>query len=83
MPMRAKHVDVMAPDPARSARVFRTVYVEAMVETHGRVGTIKMAQSVPLLDQAAIDAVRQWQFTPARVGDRPIAVIVPIAVTFR
>lgn len=83
LPVRAKHADMIAPDLARSARVLRTVYVEATVGIDGSVGGVRVAQSVPLLDQTAIDAVRQWRFTPARVGGRPIAVVIPIAVTFR
>jgi protein TonB len=35
-----------------------------------------------LLDQAAVDAVRQWQFTPALLNGAPIPVVVTVTVSF-
>jgi protein TonB len=36
-----------------------------------------------LLDEAALDAVRQWEFTPTLLNGVPIAIIMTVTVTFR
>jgi TonB family protein len=36
---------------------------------------VKVVRSIPVDDQAAIDAVRRWKFVPAAVGGQPIAVV--------
>jgi protein TonB len=40
-------------------------------------------KSVPLLDQAAIDAVQRWTFTPARLNGEAFPVVMTVTVTFR
>jgi periplasmic protein TonB len=39
-------------------------------------------RSMPLLDAAAIDAVRQWRFTPTLLNGVPVQVIMTVTVTF-
>ena len=39
-------------------------------------------RSIPLLDQAALDAVRQWQFTPTLLNGVPVPVIMTVTVQF-
>jgi protein TonB len=39
-------------------------------------------RSVPGLDQAAVDAVRQWEFTPTLLNGVPVAVIMTVTVNF-
>ncbi len=70
------------PDIARSARVEGTVIMEAVLGTNGRVTQLRVLQSVPLLDQAATDAVRQWRYTPSLYGGRPVSVLMTITVRF-
>ena len=47
--------------------------------TDGRVTDARVIRSVPLLDQAALEAVRQWEYTPMRKG----SVAVPTTMTVR
>jgi protein TonB len=70
------------PDPAREAGVSGTVMLQALVCACGEVSDIRVVQSIPLLDQASIDAVRQWFFRPALKGGEPVAVWVHIPVKF-
>ena len=42
----------------------------------------RVLRSVPLLDQAALDAVRQWQYTPTMLNGVPVPVIMTVTVTF-
>lgn len=45
------------------------VVLEASVDQRGRVGQVRVVKSVPMLTQATIDAVRQWEFDPASVTE--------------
>ncbi|PYR91255.1 MAG: hypothetical protein DMF84_18305 [Acidobacteria bacterium] len=80
-----KLVDVrpVYPDIARSARVEGTVILEAVLDRSGRVGRVRVTQSSPLLDQAAIDAVRQWQYSPSTLHGQPVEVLMTITITFK
>jgi protein TonB len=79
-----KIVDVRPPYPdiARSARVQGTVVLEAVLDPNGRVTQLRVLQSVPMLDQAALDAVRQWRYTPSLYGGHPVSVLMTITVRF-
>jgi len=43
---------------------------------------VRVLRSVPLLDQAAIDAVSRWEFTPARRNGAPTPTRVSMEVNF-
>ena len=70
------------PDAARAAGVQGTVTVRVLVCACGEISEVQVAQSIAMLDQAAIDAVSQWFFKPAQNGGEAIAVWVHIPVTF-
>ena len=70
------------PEIARAAHVQGTVMLEAVLDTNGRVSQVRVVKSVPLLDQAALDAVRQWQYTPSTLHGVPVEVLMTITVTF-
>jgi periplasmic protein TonB len=71
------------PEIARQARVEGTVIIEATTDIYGRVIDVKVLRSIPLLDQAAIDAVRQWVYEPMIINGRPRPVIFTVTVTFQ
>jgi TonB family protein len=70
------------PDSAREAGVDGTVLVHALVCKNGMVFTTRVAASIPLLDAAAVRAVEQWRFIPARIAGQPVAVWVAIPIRF-
>jgi TonB family protein len=55
---------------------------EAVLDRAGRVSHVQVVKSVPLLDSAAIAALRQWQYTPSTLHGVPVEVLMTIAVTF-
>jgi len=59
------------------------VICEVMVGPDGKVQGAKILRSIPLLDQAALDAVQQWEFTPTLMNDAPVPVIMTVTVNFR
>lgn len=70
------------PDLARTARVEGTVILEATIDETGAVTNVKVLRSIPLLDRAATDAVRQWRYTPTRLNGVPVPVVMTVTVTF-
>lgn len=81
-PVKVKDVAPIYPPVAKSARVTGTVVVEATIDTDGRVADAHVVKSVPLLDQAALDAVRQWEYKPSTVGGKPVPVVMTVNVQF-
>src|SRR3989337_1810442 len=59
-PVRVKNVNPVYPSIAQSARVQGVVIIEATIGPDGRVPDTKVLRSIPLLDAAAVDAVKQW-----------------------
>lgn len=81
-PKMIKQVDAVYPQIARQARVGGTVIVEATTDIYGRVQDVKILRSIPLLDQAAVDAVKQWVYEPFLVNGKPREVSFTVAVVF-
>ncbi len=81
-PRKIKDVKPVYPAIASSTRAQGAVLVEAVIGTDGRVQDVKVLHSVALLDQAAVDAVRQWQYEPSTLNGVPIVVIMTVVVTF-
>jgi protein TonB len=53
-----------------------------MITPQGRVESVKVLRGIPMLDQAAVDAVRQWTYTPTLVGGVPVSVLMTVTVNF-
>jgi TonB family protein len=71
-------------EEARRRGVEGDVVLEIVVRADGTVGSIKVLQGLSGgLDQRAIDAVRQWRFSPARRFGTPVDVMVEVAVEFK
>jgi len=80
----SKIVDVAPAYPAiaQRARVEGVVILEAVIDAQGRVASVRVLRSIPLLDAAAIDAVQQWRFTPAFLNAEPVPVVMTVTVNF-
>jgi TonB family protein len=82
MPTKTKHVNPIYPAVAQSGKVQGVVILEALIGTNGKVTNARVLRSVPLLDQAAIDAVMQWEFTPTLLNGQPVPVLMTMTVQF-
>ena len=58
------------------------VIIEATIDVHGNVTAVRVLRSQPLLEQAALDAVRQWKFTPTLLNGVPTPIIMTVTVNF-
>ncbi len=82
LPEPVKRVTPTYPDLARDAGVDGIVQVQALVGKDGRVRDVRVVKSIPMLDEAAKAAVRQWVFKPALSNNKPVAVWVGVPVKF-
>ena len=64
------------------SRVEGTVVLEAVLDVTGRVESVRVLGSQPLLDDAAVRAVRQWRYTPTELNGVPVPVLMTITVRF-
>lgn len=82
-PTRIRDVRPAYPVIAQQARVQGSVMMDAIIGIDGRVREVRVTRSVPLLDEAAMAAVRQWVFTPTRLNGEAVPVVMTVTVEFR
>jgi periplasmic protein TonB len=82
-PRRVRNVAPVYPDVAMKAHVEGIVIIEATIDAEGRVVDATILRSIPVLDAAALEAVRQWVYTPTLLNGVPTPVIMTVTVTFR
>lgn len=84
LPVVVKEVKPPYPDLPREAGVEGLVIVHALVGTNGRVMRVELddKRSIPMLDQAALEAAKRWVFTPAIWNGKPIPYWCPISFRF-
>jgi TonB family protein len=80
--VKVKDVPPVLPQAARRAGVQGTVVLEVTIDEIGRVADARILRSIPLLDQPALDAVRQWEYSPVLVQGVPRRMIATVTVTF-
>jgi protein TonB len=82
VPKKLRHVDPVYPRIAAIARVQGIVVLECLLSPEGRVAEVKVLQGIPLLDEAAVQAVKQWVFTPTLFNGVPVPAIMTVNVRF-
>lgn len=82
-PRLIKKVIPRYPEIALRVRATDTVIVEATTDTFGRVSEARVIKGHPLLNQAAIDAVRLWVYEPFLINGVPKPVRFTVFITFR
>ena len=81
-PKKIKDVPPVYPALAQSARVSGAVTIEATIGADGKVVDAKVVKSIPLLDEAALEAVRQWEYLPTMLNGVPVPVLVTVTINF-
>jgi periplasmic protein TonB len=71
------------PQEAFVKKIEGTVEVEILIDAGGNVARARVVQSIPALDQAALQTVYQWRFAPAIKNGHPVATIARAPVAFR
>jgi periplasmic protein TonB len=81
-PVKVKHVPPVYPQIAVNARISGRVVIDAVIGVDGVVRDARILSGVPLLNQAALDAVKQWRYTPTMLNNVPVQVIMTVTVQF-
>jgi protein TonB len=81
-PQKVHHVAPVYPAMAQSASVTGTVILEALIAEDGSVASVKVLRSVALLDAAAVEAVRQWRYTPTLLNGVPVQIVMVVTIAF-
>jgi TonB family protein len=81
-PTKTKNVAPVYPAIAQDAKVQGVVILETLIGVDGKITNARVLRSVPMLDQAALDAVMQWEFTPTRLNGQPVPVLMTVTVQF-
>ncbi len=82
-PRLIRRVEPVYPEIARLARKEGIVILEATTDVYGRVMNVRVLRSEPFLDEAAIEAVRQWVYEPMIINGRPRSVTFTVTVIFK
>ena len=81
-PVQTKRVTPPYPPEAQAAGVQGIVIMEATIGVDGKVTDVRVLRSIPLLDKAATDAVRQFEYTPTVVNGVAVPVVMTVTVNF-
>jgi iron complex outermembrane receptor protein len=82
-PVVLTHVDAVYPPSALAERKHTDVVLVVTVDVDGHVSKVDVADSGGAdLDEAALVAVRQWTFVPAKRGDKPVASRIKVPFHF-
>jgi len=83
-PVVIRRVNPLYPEEARQHNVSGIVILEVLIDKNGRVKDAMVMKSLPFgLSQAAIDAVRQWEFQPGTLNGEPVDVIFNLTINFK
>jgi len=81
-PNKIKDVKPVYPAMAQAAHVTGVVMIEATIGPDGKVIDAEVVRSIPMLDQAALDAVRQWEYMPTLLNGVPVPVLMTVTINF-
>ncbi len=82
-PRMTKEVSPVYPEEARQARIEGVVILAVRTDINGRVKNTKILRSIPKLDQAAIEAVKQWVYEPLLKDGKPVEAVFTVTVRFQ
>ena len=81
-PQKVKNVEPVYPQLAILSRIEDVVIIEATIGPDGRLMDARVLRGHQMLNQAALVAVRQWEFTPTLLNGVPVPVIMTVTVRF-
>jgi TonB family protein len=77
-----RKVELVYPELAKRARVAETIILVITVDEEGNVTDLKVQKGHPLLNPAAIDAVKQWKYSPTLLNGEPVPVSFAVTVIY-
>jgi TonB family protein len=81
-PKKVVDVQPVYPEDAKAAGLEGYVILDIVIGEDGSVIEAGVMRSIPALDSAAIDAVRQWQFEPTLLNGEPVEIEMTVSIKF-
>jgi protein TonB len=81
-PKKLVNVSPRYPHDALQAKVQGEVVLDVVVDANGVPTDVQVSQSVPMLDAAAIEAVRQWRYEPTLMNGVAVPVVMTVTLGF-
>ena len=81
-PVKVAHHNPVYPPQAQQDRVEGIVILEATIDCNGDVADVQILRGNSVLNEAAMDAVRQWKYQPTLLNGAPVPVRMTVTVTF-
>ena len=81
-PVKVRDARPNYPSAALAANVEGAVVLDLHIGVDGSVLDASVLRSIPLLDDAAIEAVRQWRYAPTLLNGAPVEVMVTVTINF-
>jgi TonB family protein len=82
VPKRIKFVSPEYPAEAQARGLRGIVILDVIIDTKGQVSGVEVTRSVPPFDDAAVAAVKQWQYEVTKVSGKPVTVRLTVPITF-
>ena len=82
-PQRLVNVAPVYPSVALAVHKEGIVIIDATIDEQGNVTETRILRSIPLLDEAAVAAVRQWKFSPTLLNGVPVPIVMTVTVNFK
>ncbi|HXG87349.1 MAG TPA: energy transducer TonB [Vicinamibacterales bacterium] len=82
-PEKTHDVLPVYPVVAQAARIQGVVLIEAVIGSDGRVQDARVLRPAPMLEDAALNAVRLWRYSPTLLNGVPVSVIMTVTVRFQ
>jgi protein TonB len=78
-----KSVPPVYPQFAKAQHIFGNVQIDALIDASGNVAGMQVISGPPVLHRAALDAVKQWKYSPALLNGQPTSMHLSVTVQFR
>jgi protein TonB len=78
-----KSIPPIYPSLAKTQHISGNVQIDALIDASGNVAELKIMSGPPLLQRAAMDAVRQWKYKPAQLDGQATSMHLTVTVQFR
>ena len=77
-----RKVEPIYPEIARRARISGLVVLEVTIDEEGNVTGWKIQRGHPVLVEAAVQAVKQWKYSPTLLNGEPLQVVSTVNIDF-
>jgi len=81
-PRKVRNVAPVYPPLAVAVHLQGRVVLDCVIDENGRIASVTVLSGNPLLDRAAIEAVRQWRYTPTLLNGVRVSVLLTVTVNF-